>query len=112
MQMVARRAREVLGHKGAPARESRTGTRLVGPAAGGEKKNDPCGTGPRNLKFGALEHNTVSTDDPCCSKGQIDNFTIVSVGYQSTSPGILYQCPPQKRHLQDTASEDLDSNML
>jgi len=39
---------------GAPAQESR----LVSPAASSKKKKKPCRTGPRNLKFGTLEHDT------------------------------------------------------
>ena len=49
--------------KGAPARESRTGTRLVSPAAGYEKKKkDVSGTGPRNAKLSTLEILLASTD--------------------------------------------------
>ena len=62
------------GSKGAPAQESHTSTRLVSPAASGEKKKkDPCRTGPCNFKFGTLAHDTVSTADPCCSTAWIDN---------------------------------------
>ena len=84
-----------LTSKGAPARESRTGTWLVSPAAGTKKKkNDPCRTGPRNLKLGTLEHNIVSTDDPCCSTAQVDGISWVSAQELCIPPG-----PPQKKRL-------------
>jgi len=45
--------------KGPPARESRTGTRLVSPATG---KKNTSGTGPRNAKLSTLEILLTSTD--------------------------------------------------
>jgi len=43
--------------KGTPARESRTGTRLVSPAAGCEKKEeDTSGTVPQNTKMNTLKN--------------------------------------------------------
>ena len=43
--------------KGVPARESRTGARLVSPAAGCEKKKkDASRTGPQNIKLSTLKH--------------------------------------------------------
>ena len=49
-------------HKGAPARESRTGTRLVSPATGCKKKKDTSGAGPQNTKLSTLEIILASTD--------------------------------------------------
>ena len=43
-----------VGGKGVPARESRTGIRLVSPAAGCEKKKDTSGRGPWIIKLSAL----------------------------------------------------------
>ena len=39
-----------------PARESRTGARLVSPAAGCEKKKDASRTGTQNTKLSTLKH--------------------------------------------------------
>ena len=49
-------------YKGAPARESRTGPRLVSPATGCKKKKDTSGAGPRNTKLSTLEIILASTD--------------------------------------------------
>ena len=79
-----------------------------------KKKIDPCRTGPRYLKFGTLQHNTVSTDDPCCGTAQIDNITMVSVGYQQIEAPAQESCTstPPKKDTFRTASEDVDFNML
>ena len=46
-----------------PARQSRTGTWLVSPAAGCEKKKiDASTTGPQTTKLSILEHIVVYTD--------------------------------------------------
>ena len=52
----------IVNGKGARARESRAGTRLVSPATGCEKKKDVSGTGPRNAKLSTLEILLASTD--------------------------------------------------
>ena len=49
--------------KGVPARESRTGTRLVSPAAGCEKKKiEVSTTGPQTTKLSTIEHILVYTN--------------------------------------------------
>ena len=49
-------------HKGVPARESRTGNRLVSPAAGCKKKKmEASGIGPRNTEISSQERIIVST---------------------------------------------------
>ena len=50
-------------NKGVPARESRTGTRLVSPATGSEKKKlEASTTGPQNAKLSILEILLAYTD--------------------------------------------------
>ena len=48
--------------KGAPARESHTGTWLVSPVTGCKKKKDTSGAGPQNTKLSTLEIILSSTD--------------------------------------------------
>ena len=45
-----------------PAWESRTGTRLVSPATGSEKKMEASTTGPQNAKLNILERLLAYTD--------------------------------------------------
>jgi len=52
---------------------------------------DPSRTGPQDLKFGTSEHNTVSTDNPCCSTTQIDSFMMVTANQRHQFPEILDQ---------------------
>ena len=60
-QVAERTWKWVLVCKGAPARESRTGTRLVSPATGWKKKKkDTSTSSTQNIKLSTLDYNIGS----------------------------------------------------